>query len=81
MPAILGSDSDAKSQGGTTWGALFDARQRRLAALSECDPEGARAGLALCRGLDAALRGDLDGVAGAVNDAAEALGLTSGGVV
>jgi hypothetical protein len=60
--------------------AQFDARQRRLLKLAEVDPAGARPGLALTRGLDAAKRwaagepGAETQVEAALADAAEALG-------
>ncbi len=55
-----------------------EARRARLEALAVADPEAAAPGLALCRGLSAALRGDEAGAVAAVNDAAEALGHAAG---
>jgi integrase len=63
-----------------TWGALFDARQRKLLALAEADPAAARPGLALCRGLESAYRlaaGDdaaIDDIEVALADAELSLG-------
>jgi len=61
-----------------TWGALFDARQRRLLNFAEVDPDAARPGLAVCRGLEAAKRGDLEAVERELVEAVDALGLSVG---
>lgn len=52
-------------------------RMSRLLAFAELDPDGARPGLAFCRGLQAALSGDEAAAAQALFEAAEALGLTA----
>lgn len=50
------------------------ARKRALLSLQEADPNGARVGLALCRGLDAAYDCDLDEVEQRLGDALDAHG-------
>ena len=74
-----GSEGPQETGANLTWGALFDARQRRLLNIAEVDPEAARPGLAVCRGLEAAYRGDGPATVEALREAAEALGMTAGG--
>ncbi len=57
----------------------IETRRQGLMVLAEIDPEGARPGLALCRGQEALLAKNGPAVVEALKEAAEALGLTSGG--
>jgi hypothetical protein len=53
-------------------------RRRALLALKQADPKAAGPGLAICRALDAAYRGDEAGMGEGVVDAADALGWSVG---
>jgi hypothetical protein len=55
------------------------ARGRRLAAFAEVDQAAAGCGLALCRGLDAAYRGDEAATVAALAQAYDELGVTGAG--
>lgn len=71
-----GSGEPPETAAKVTWAALFDARQRRLLKLAEIEPGAERPGMAICRGLDAAMRGDLAAVERELAEAADALGLS-----
>jgi integrase len=66
---------------GITVAGLLDDNQIRvvrLLKLADIDPRAARPGLAFCRGVEATLRGDMQGTERALADAAKALGMGGG---